>query len=257
MKPPPLTNVKAGVILVFLLCASSASTLVMVESVNAQESAGVGSPNASLLGPPPPNAWQLRLNSIPPDRNVFRSVNGQKYNILYAKTWQVVSGKVYQQADNILILDNSFGHLTDNGWQSSYYAVTNYPGNPTADTSISVLAMRIGNYDMGGMPIEFYDCGTPYVPPPLTPEQIKAQQEAAKAAAQLKYQKEFLAQSNAIVWLQPQATNGDAGAQCSLGEHYLNGQGCQTNRELAIFWLKKSAAQGNSEASNKLATLKP
>ncbi len=226
-------------------------------SVHAQgESVGVGSPNGALLGPPSPTAWQLRLNSIPPDNNVFRSVNGQKYNILYAQTWKVVSGKVYQQENNILILDNSFGHLTPNGWQSSYYAVTNYPGNPTADTSVSVMAMRIGNYDMGGMPIEFYDCGTPYVPPPPTPEQIKAAQQAAKLAAQREAQKQFLAQSNAVVWLQSQATNGDAVAQYSLGEHYLNGQGCQTNREQGIYWLQKAASQGNIEASNKLVSIK-
>ncbi len=68
-------------------------------------------------------------------------------------------------------------------------------------------------------------------------------------------QKNWLAQSNAVRWLQPQATNGDASAQCSLGIHYLNGQGCETNREQAIYWLKKAADQGDTEASNKLAKL--
>jgi TPR repeat protein len=36
----------------------------------------------------------------------------------------------------------------------------------------------------------------------------------------------------------------------------LNGQGCETNKEQAIFWLQKSTAQGYMEASNKLSALK-
>jgi TPR repeat protein len=53
-----------------------------------------------------------------------------------------------------------------------------------------------------------------------------------------------------------QATNGIASAQCSLGLHYLSGQGCETNMELATEWLQKAAEQVSLEASNKLAELK-
>jgi hypothetical protein len=85
----------------------------------------------------------------------------------------------------------------------------------------------------------------------------KAITEKQNAIAKQKAaEKMFLVQSNVIRWLQPQATNGDASAQCDLGEHYLNGQGCVTNREQAIYWLQKSAAQGYLEASNKLVKLK-
>jgi TPR repeat protein len=101
----------------------------------------------------------------------------------------------------------------------------------------------------------------------LTPEKIEqmkewqaqtdAFNEKQKAKAQEAAQaKKFLIQSNAVRWLQPQATNGDASAQCSLGLHYLNGQGCETNREQAIYWLTQAANQGDQEASNKLASLK-
>ncbi|MGO9477573.1 MAG: hypothetical protein ACLQAH_08740 [Limisphaerales bacterium] len=37
---------------------------------------------------------------------------------------------------------------------------------------------------------------------------------------------------------------------------YLNGQGCETNREQAIYWLTQAANQGDQEASNKLANLR-
>jgi len=52
-----------------------------------------------------------------------------------------------------------------------------------------------------------------------------------------------------------QATNGVAWAQYSVAICYLNGTGCETNREEAIGWLNKAAAQGSVEASNKLAHL--
>lgn len=58
-----------------------------------------------------------------------------------------------------------------------------------------------------------------------------------------------------VTWLLSQATNGDSSAQCSLGLHYLNGQGVETNKALAVEWLKKAADQGDTEASNKLEQL--
>ncbi len=61
--------------------------------------------------------------------------------------------------------------------------------------------------------------------------------------------------AKAVAWLFSQATNGSASAQCSLGLHYLNGQGVETNTALAIEWLKRAADQGDIEASNKLVKL--
>ncbi len=143
------------------------------------------------------------------------------------------------------------------------FFLTNYPGfkELTDNQDIQFLALRTGSYqytDTTGAvrTVPCYDYGTPYVPPALTPEQIKAAQEAANARAIADKKKAYQAQANAVRWLQPQATNGDASAQCRLGLHYLNGQGCETNREQAIYWLQKSSDQGSTEASNILATLK-
>ncbi len=125
------------------------------------------------------------------------------------------------------------------------------------------------------------------LPPPQTPERIKAdlagtenttpptqmyemKQDEAKelaaadelvenqkiAATKAEQAKLYAAQARAVLWLQTQATNGDASAQCCLGLHYLNGQGCETNLVKAIYWLQKAAAQGDLEASNKLASLR-
>ena len=142
--------------------------------------------------------------------------------------------------------------------------LTNYPhADRLVDgQTIQFLALRAGSYhytgsDGAAYAIAEYDYGKPYVPPPLTPEQIKAAQDATKARAVAAKKRAEQGQINAVKWLQPQATNGSPSAQCSLGIHYLNGQGCETNREFAIYWLKKAADQGDLEASNTLAKLQP
>jgi TPR repeat protein len=88
--------------------------------------------------------------------------------------------------------------------------------------------------------------GVDYSPPArvLTPEEQKA---AGKKHAEQ--------EAKTVKWLYSQATNGSASAQCSLGKRYLIGQGVETNEALAIEWFNKAAAQGDMEASNKLARL--
>jgi TPR repeat protein len=81
------------------------------------------------------------------------------------------------------------------------------------------------------------------------------QEEMQKRQAESIAKKRAIAERNAVLWLLPQATNGDAFAQCDLGEHFLNGQGVETNRETAVYWLTQAAEKGNVEASNVLATL--
>ena len=125
---------------------------------------------------------------------------------------------------------------------------------------IQFLAIRVGSFRYTGTDgakytIAAYDYGKPPVPPPQTPEQIKAAQEAANSRAIANKKKAEQGQVNAVRWLQPQATNGNASAQCRLGLHYLNGQGCETNREQAIYWLRKAADQGDAEASTVLTRL--
>lgn len=52
------------------------------------------------------------------------------------------------------------------------------------------------------------------------------------------------------------AIKGSAGSQTNLGLLYLKGKGLPKNRDTAIYWLKKSQAQGGSIAKNKLDELK-
>jgi TPR repeat protein len=104
--------------------------------------------------------------------------------------------------------------------------------------------------------IHALDYGVPCPPPREWIIQHNQAVARANAAAKLKAQSsKFIAQSNAVVWLAPQATNGVASAQYSLALHYLNGEGCATNKDLALYWLKQSSAHGNEEATSKLKGL--
>jgi TPR repeat protein len=144
--------------------------------------------------------------------------------------------------------------------------VQNYPGmerlvsgQPLAFAAQKIGTIRAALSDgtvAAGEVLELWEYYL-YLPPQLTPEEMAAARTQKEIAAQKAAARAFLAQSNAVCWLQPQATNGSASAQCSLGLHYLNGEGCATNREQAIYWLQRASAQGSFEASNTLARLKP
>ena len=182
-------------------------------------------------------------------QGVLMTVRGKTYEIAKSDLWFSDLVGVVAQQDGVVIVDCLVTH-------NLQAAVTNYSKDVVSTKPIPILAMRVGTYNFGGIPLELWDCGTRYVPPPPTAEQIKAAQGATKIRAIADKKRAMEGQTNAVHWLQSMATNGDVSAQCSLGEHYLNGQGCETNRDLAIQWLKKAADGGSVEASNRLSKLK-
>ncbi len=165
---------------------------------------------------------------------------------------QLKSGTVEFKENGVVVLAYPRGSN-----MGSRFALTNYQGEAIADRTITAFGLKVGTYSWGSQPMELFDCGTPYIPPPPTPEELAAARARQELAARAAAAKAYQAQSNAVLHLQLLATNGEAWAQCDLGEHLFKGQGCETNRELAIYWLKKAADQGDIEASNHLARLKP
>ena len=125
--------------------------------------------------------------------------------------------------------------------------IENYHSQFAADGQQLVIQSvnRIGTTNLLGKTIELWYYGIP-------PEIIAADKAKKELAAKEAAAKNFQIQSNDVLRLQPQATNGDDISQYFLGLHYLEGMGCETNLEMAIFWLTKSANQGNSSASNLL-----
>ena len=104
----------------------------------------------------------------------------------------------------------------------------------------------------GSRTIRKLEYGVPCAPDMANVEAMQRQIDEAQKEAQEK-QEELV--SKQFERLAESATNGDSGAQYSLGIHYLNGIGCETNHDEAVFWLTKSAAQGNMDASNDLQTI--
>lgn len=61
--------------------------------------------------------------------------------------------------------------------------------------------------------------------------------------------------ANAFKLLKPLADQGDAEAQCIIGNMYDLGLGLETDSLEAVEWYKKSAGQGYGLASNNLGTI--
>jgi hypothetical protein len=189
-------------------------------------------------------------------KNDYALILRQYHGQFYAS----VDGKVYDMRQSGEMKDGDVQYANDVVVVITYglsdIAIKNYDGkDATAGRHISCCAIRVGTYDWNGVPLELWDCGTPYVPKPQTPEQIAAAKEAAKIASDRAHQKYLTGETNTVRFLISEVTNGDASAQCDLADHYLNGVGCETNRDLAVYWFTQAANQGDMEASNKLASL--
>jgi hypothetical protein len=218
-------------------------------------------------------------NFIPKDP--WRAIDG-KTNYAKGDGWDGFFGKVLEVQSNGIriegdcvrpgantIIHPEQGEMIPEGYYATHqeeFFVENYPYQCTESESLSLsenlTAKEVGVYTyqtvMGGtrtIPKLVY--GVPCaVPAELVEKAIQtAKAQADAKAAAIKRQKEE-SDKNAVKWLLTQVTNGDASAQCDLGERYLNGQGVETNRETAIYWLTQAANQGDIEASNMLTKLK-
>lgn len=204
------------------------------------------------------------LNFVP--RDPWRHLDGVTN---YVKPQGVeFCGKVMDITPHGIRVQGQFGALFATSYSEadlydySDFFIANYPymvvQNQVIQSDQHLMAWFVGTYTyttVGGGSRTIYklDYGFPCGPPP---ELIAQQIEAAKQYEIQHQNKVRQSQTNAVKWLQLNATNGSASAQFSLGLHYLNGVGCESNRQQAVFWLNKAAAQGDMEASNKLVSLK-
>jgi hypothetical protein len=208
-------------------------------------------------------AYQAKLEHDFVPKDPWREIDG-KTN--YAKAgWVQFTGEIVAVKPYGIWVKGGYGKppFSENfrNEEGREFFVKNYPYQGAYGDNLSssqnLTAKESGvftftNTTGGTTTIHQLDYGVPCGPPQPTPEQLGA----IKLKQQLDKQRTLEGQTNAVHWLQSQATNGDVSAQCSLGLHYLNGLGCETNKEQAIFWLQKAAEQGDSEASNKLSELK-
>ena len=212
-----------------------------------------------------------RLRSFVP-RDPWRVINGETN---YVKlTGREFCGKVVDVSSDGIRIEGEFGDVFSHYYPASGFSdtslaehgysdfwVANFPFEVVSGQIISsdehLMAWAVGTYSYntvqgGSRTIKKLDYGVPCAPPPPSPQQIAA----IKAKQELDRKRAAQGQVKAREWLLTQATNGSASAQCSLGLHYLTGEGGEVNRDLAIYWLKKASDQGDREASNKLVSLK-
>ncbi len=182
--------------------------------------------------------------------HIFRRINGQIVNML--EKGEIISGKVNSVEDDGIVI------IWTNPSTSDEAAIKNFPKVATDGLRVECVACPAPVYRSGTLQLVQWDCGQ-IVSQEEENQQVggilKAREEARKVVRNANAIHDYMAQSNAIVWLTRQATNGDVSAQYSLANHYLNGQGCPTNLETAVLWLKKAASAGSIEASNKLVTI--
>ncbi len=219
--------------------------IVFCLNLQAQPSLGIGSPGPDFSETPEQrakfdHAEKIRLSQA----NPFRTVTNQVFNVQQSALWKIITGVVSSQSAGGLI-------YIEHG--QKLMAIRNCTADATAGKTITLLAIRTGTYASDGYPVELWDCGTPYVPPPIPPEQLAAQVKSHEMA---EARRKAEGSANTLKWLQEQSANGDTAAQYRLGERYLTGNGVETNRALAIQWLQKAVVGGSLEASNKLATIK-
>lgn len=62
------------------------------------------------------------------------------------------------------------------------------------------------------------------------------------------YYKDGYCEEEAVKWYLKAAQQGDADAQCCLGDCYQYGDGVEENEEEAIKWYRLAAEQGNEDA---------
>jgi hypothetical protein len=95
-----------------------------------------------------------------------------------------------------------------------------------------------------------------YITPPMThdeinkvlrqsdpPKIVSPKPVVAKTPEQLQDEKRRL-----FEFRKEGATNGLPTSQFSLGKMYLSGDGCETNKELGMIWVRLAAANGNTDA---------
>jgi len=136
-------------------------------------------------------------------------------------------------------------------------AITNAPDFESSanGSKINERAIKIGTITIIGETYELWDCGSIYVPPPPTPEQIKAAEEASRIRKAAAEKARKASSEKTLKWNQEQADGGDAYGQLRMGERYRDGDGVEKDLDKARAYFEKAAAQGNKTAQEDLDEL--
>ena len=177
-----------------------------------------------------------KIVDISPDGVIINGTYGPLFRTFYAPS-------VYQYSD-YFVAHFPFEVENDQTLSRNEHLMAWDTGHTYTYTTVRGSSRTIHKLDYG------IPCGIPA-------ELLQQQAAIAKANAERAARRAAEGRTNTFIWLQQQSTNGDASVQYRLGLHYLNGDGCATNRVEAVKWFTIAADRGSVEASNKLETLKP
>lgn len=177
-------------------------------------------------------------------------------------TWCVFSGRVLQSTPDGVRVQGEYASIYPDGAVSFFgeFFVRHFPYSLADGDNVPpyVAGMPAPVYTyttvMGGdRTIHSLDFGIPCDEPAWAVEaEAKAAKEAREAAAARAAAEKVANERNILIFVELQATNGDANYQCELGERYMQGNGVPLDKNLGQMWLQKAELGGNAEASNYL-----
>jgi hypothetical protein len=200
----------------------------------------------------------------------IRVVDGRAYDSSHWKDFGGDTGafiKVLQDSTNGTICESYQArstHALDGSLQFQhmhigYFVVKNYPHPEELITDkilIACRALESGRMQTAYGTLPVFDCGTAYVPPPLTPEQIEAAKQTALVKKAAEKKKAAAGAAKALESNQAAAEKGDAYGLLRMGERYRDGEGVEKDLTKAKDFLTRAAAAGSPTAAQELSALK-
>jgi len=199
-------------------------------------------------------------NFVP--RDPWRVINGRTN---FAKCgWQHFDGRILEVQPGGIRVDGSYGEVCASKYGDREFFVANFPYQVAEDerlpSSQNFTAIEAGVYNYttttgSSRTIRKLDYGAVCDPPEPTAEEIAAKEKTEQARRAAAERARADLEARTVAWLKQQSTNNSPSAQFSLGMRYWTGAGVETNAAAALYWLRKSAAQGNAEAQSALSKM--
>ena len=235
--------------------------------LNSQQQIGAYASGDSV----PSRASQIRFElNCDTFQHPIRQVRGKIYDLRPLAKWIAMDNRKvknpspewkFTRAKVLSVPKDGLLVYLGSAWNETVYFVTNYPGNLADDQPIHFWAVDVRqNYKYRAASgetktVRTLDCGTPYIPPLPTKEQIESAKAAAAQAASQRKAATQAAEQRALEWNQKQAAKGDAFGEFRMGERYRDGDGVEQDLSKAREFFQKSAEQGNAAAVQALKDL--
>jgi hypothetical protein len=225
------------------VAAADAANQRRMAVVNAQEAAAEQADNTRLNR----EARQAAILRNTLETNPWRIIDGATQKVNGA--WCVFSGTItHARAGTTFVFVNGEFHPIYPGQGIPFggeFIVRNYPYEAADGDMVPrfMTAMPVGVINFRQRSMHCLDYGSICAAPGTSPTEIAAAKKAAD--------------DKALAANEDAAAHGDAYGLLRMGERYRDGDGVETNLDLARSYLTRAAAAGDMTASNELVVLPP